>query len=92
MPASGRLRPARASKPSCSRPKFGRLDNAYQHALAGRRRRANRADISSRSPAHTAFSGVEIVRQLLAILKERLNYTYSTICGDETTCTLRLAG
>jgi signal transduction histidine kinase len=67
------------------------LDNAYQHALQRRRLEELTALFQFAQSAHTAFSGVEIVRQLLPILKERLNYTYSTIwLRDETTGTLRL--
>jgi signal transduction histidine kinase len=67
------------------------LDNAYQHALQRRRLEELTALYQFAQSAHTAFSGVEIVRQLLPILKERLNYTYGTIwLRDETTGTLRL--
>ena len=68
------------------------LDNAYQHALQRRRLEELSALYEFAQSAHTALSSVEIVRQLLPILKERLNYTYGTIwLRDETTGALRLA-
>ena len=67
------------------------LDNAYQHALQRRRLEELSALYAFAQSAHSALSSVEIVRQLLPILKERLNYTYGTIwLRDETTATLRL--
>src|SRR5207302_4701187 len=67
------------------------LDNAYQHALQRRRLEELTALYQFAQSAHTGFSGVEIVRQLLPIVKERLNYTYGTIwLRDEITGTLRL--
>ena len=68
------------------------LDNAYQHALQRRRLDELSALYQFAQSAHTAFSGVEIVSQLLPILKERFHYTYGTIwLRDETTATLRLS-
>jgi K+-sensing histidine kinase KdpD len=68
------------------------LDNAYQHALQQRRLEELTALYQFAQSAHTAFSAVEIVRQLVPILKERLNYTNCTIwLRDETTGTLRVA-
>jgi signal transduction histidine kinase len=68
------------------------LDNAYQHALQQRRLEELSALYQFAQSAHTAFSGVETVRLLLPILKERLNYTSCTIwLRDETTGTLRVA-
>ncbi len=68
------------------------LDNAYQHALQRRRLEELTALYQFAQSAHSALSSVEIVRQLLPIVKERLNYTYGTIwLRDETTGTLRLA-
>lgn len=67
------------------------LDNAYQHALQRRRLEELTALYQFAQCAHSALSGVEIVRQLLPIVKERLNYTYGTIwLRDEVTGTLRL--
>ena len=67
------------------------LDNAYQHALQRRRLEELTALYQFAQSAHSALSSVEIVRQLLPIVKERLNYTYGTIwLRDETTGTLRL--
>jgi signal transduction histidine kinase len=67
------------------------LDNAYQHALQRRRLEELTALYQFAQCAHSALSSVEIVRQLLPIVKERLNYTYGTIwLRDETTGTLRL--
>jgi K+-sensing histidine kinase KdpD len=67
------------------------LDNAYQHALQRRRLEELTALYHFAQLAHSAFSGVEIVRQLLPILKERFNYTSGTIwLRDEATGTLRL--
>ncbi|HEV7664271.1 MAG TPA: ATP-binding protein [Chloroflexota bacterium] len=68
------------------------LDNAYQHALQRRRLDELTALYQFAQCAHSALSGVEIVGQLLPILKERLNYTHGTIwLRDEITGTLRLA-
>src|SRR6185295_1080260 len=50
------------------------LDNAYQHALQRRRLEELSALYQFAQSAHTAFSGAEIARQLLPILKERLSY------------------
>ena len=67
------------------------LDNAYQHALQRQRLDELTALYQFAQSAHTAFSGVEIVGQLLPILKERLHYTFGTIwLRDEMTGTLRL--
>src|SRR6266851_3157818 len=67
------------------------LDNAYQHALQRRRLEELTALYQFAQSAYSALSSVEIVRQLLPIVKERLNYTYGTIwLRDETTGTLRL--
>ena len=55
------------------------LDNAYQHALQRRRLEELSALYEFAQCAHSALSSVEIVRQLLPIVKERLNYTYGTI-------------
>jgi signal transduction histidine kinase len=68
------------------------LDNAYQHALQQRRLEELTALYQFAQSAHTAFSAVEIVRQVVPILKERLNYTSCTIwLRDETSGTLRVA-
>ncbi|HEY0582077.1 MAG TPA: ATP-binding protein, partial [Chloroflexota bacterium] len=68
------------------------LDNAYQHALQRRRLEELTALYQFAQCAHSALSSVEIVRQLLPIVKERLNYSYGTIwLRDEGTGTLRLA-
>jgi signal transduction histidine kinase len=67
------------------------LDNAYQHALQRRRLEELTALYKFAQSAHAGQSAVEIVRQLLPILKEHLNYTHGTIwLRDETTGTLRL--
>jgi signal transduction histidine kinase len=67
------------------------LDNAYQHALQRRRLDELSALYQFAQSAHTAFSGVEIVGQLLPILKERFHYTFGSIwLRDETTATLKL--
>ena len=67
------------------------LDNAYQHALQRRRLEELTALYQFAQSAHSALTSVEIVRQLLPIVKERLNYTYGTIwLRDEATGTLRL--
>jgi signal transduction histidine kinase len=67
------------------------LDNAYQHALQRRRLEELSALYAFAQSAHSGLSSVEIVGQLLPILKERLNYTYGTIwLRDENTATLRL--
>jgi signal transduction histidine kinase len=68
------------------------LDNAYQHALQQRRLEELTALYQFAQSAHTAFSSVEIVRQLVPILKERLGYATCTIwLRDEATGTLRVA-
>src|SRR5438874_4016837 len=68
------------------------LDNAYQHALQERRLEELTALYQFAQSAHTAFSAPEIVRQLVPILHERLNYASCTIwLRDETTGTLRVA-
>ena len=68
------------------------LDNAYQHALQRRRLEELTALYQFAKSAHTAFSGVEIVRQLVPILKERLDYVTCTIwLRDEVSGTLRVA-
>jgi signal transduction histidine kinase len=67
------------------------LDNAYQHALQRRRLEELTALYQFAQSAHNAFSSVEIVRQLLPILKERLHYTSGTIwLRDETIGALRV--
>jgi two-component system sensor histidine kinase KdpD len=67
------------------------LDNAYQHALQRRRLEELTALYQFAQSAHSALSSVEIVSELLPIVKERLNYTYGTIwLRDEATATLRL--
>jgi signal transduction histidine kinase len=55
------------------------LDNAYQHALQRRRLEELSALYQFAQSAHAAASSVDLVRQLLPILKERLGYTYGTI-------------
>ena len=68
------------------------LDNAHQHALQERRLEELTALYEFARSAHTAFSSVEIVRQLVPILQARLNYTTCTIwLRDATTGTLRVA-
>ena len=68
------------------------LDNAHQHALQQRRLEELTALYEFAQSAHTAFSAVEIVRQLVPILQARLNYTSCTIwLRDETTGMLRVA-
>ncbi|GAC1314676.1 MAG: hypothetical protein NVSMB2_04540 [Chloroflexota bacterium] len=68
------------------------LDNAYQHALQRRRLEELTALYQFAQCAHAALSSVEIVRQLLPILKERLDYTAGTIwLRDEATGALRIA-
>ncbi len=68
------------------------LDNAYQHALQQRRLEELSALYQFAQSAHTAFSAPEILRQLVPILQERLNYaTCSIWLRDESTGTLRLA-
>jgi signal transduction histidine kinase len=68
------------------------LDNAYQHALQQRRLEELTALYQFAQSAHTAFSAPEIMRQLVPILRERLDYDS---CGvwlrDEATGTLRTA-
>jgi K+-sensing histidine kinase KdpD len=67
------------------------LDNAYQHALQRRRLEELTALYQFAQCAHAALSSVEIVRQLLPIVKERLNYASGTIwLRDEATGTLKL--
>jgi signal transduction histidine kinase len=68
------------------------LDNAYQHALQERRLEELTALYQFAQSAHTAFSAPEIMRQLVPILRERLEYATCTIwLRDETTGTLRVA-
>src|SRR6185503_13328886 len=68
------------------------LDNAYQHALQRRRLEELSALYAFAQSAHSAFTGVEIVRLLVPVLKERLNFTFCTIwLRDEATGTLRVA-
>jgi two-component system sensor histidine kinase KdpD len=67
------------------------LDNAYQHALQERRLEELTALYQFAQSAHTAFSAVEIVRQLVPILHERLGYASCIIwLRDETSGTLRV--
>jgi signal transduction histidine kinase len=67
------------------------LDNAYQHALQRRRLEELSALYQFAQCAHSALSSVEIVRQLLPIVKERLHYSCGTIwLRDEASATLRL--
>jgi signal transduction histidine kinase len=68
------------------------LDNAYQHALQQRRLEELSALYQFAQSAHTAFSAPEILRQLVPILCERLNYATCTIwLRDESTGALRIA-
>ncbi|HEX8969171.1 MAG TPA: ATP-binding protein, partial [Chloroflexota bacterium] len=68
------------------------LDNAYQHALQQRRLEELSALYQFAQSAHTAFSAVEIVRQLVPILRERLDYASCTIwLRDEASGALRVA-
>ena len=68
------------------------LDNAYQHALQQRRLEELAALYQFAQSAHTAFSGTEIMRQLLPILKERLDFASCTIwLREEPSGTLRVA-
>ncbi|MBV9579918.1 MAG: GAF domain-containing protein [Chloroflexi bacterium] len=68
------------------------LDNAYQHALQQRRLEELTALYEFAQSAHTAFSAPEIMRQLLPILRERLDYASCTIwLREEATGTLRIA-
>jgi signal transduction histidine kinase len=67
------------------------LDNAYQHALQRRRLEELTALYQFAQLAHAAQSSVEIVRQLLPIVRERLDYTFGIIwLRDEITGTLRV--
>ena len=62
------------------------LDNAYQHALQQRRLEELTALYQFAQSAHTAFSAPEIMRQLIPILRERLDYATCTIwLRDENT-------
>jgi K+-sensing histidine kinase KdpD len=68
------------------------LDNAYQHALQQQRLEELSALYQFAQSAHTAFSGPEIMRQLVPILRGRLNFTSCTIwLRDEANGTLRVA-
>jgi signal transduction histidine kinase len=68
------------------------LDNAYQHALQQRRLEELTALYQFAQSAHTAFSAPEIMRQLVPILRERLDYASCTIwLREEATGTLRIA-
>src|SRR5579859_6774986 len=68
------------------------LDNAYQHALQQQRLEELSALYQFAQSAHTAFSAPEIMRQLLPILRGRLNFASCTIwLRDETTGTPRVA-
>jgi signal transduction histidine kinase len=68
------------------------LDNAYQHALQQRRLEELSALYQFAQSAHTAFSAPEIMRQLVPILRERLDYASCTIwLREESTGTLRIA-
>jgi len=67
------------------------LDNAYQHALQRRRLEELSALYQFAQSAHVALSGTEIVRQLLPIVRERLEYSVAAIwLRDGATGTLRL--
>src|SRR5579859_6650833 len=68
------------------------LDNAYQHALQRRRLDELSALYKFAQLAHSALSSPEIMRQLLPILRGRLNFASCTIwLRDETTGTPRVA-
>jgi signal transduction histidine kinase len=68
------------------------LDNAYQHALQQQRLEELSALYQFAQSAHTAFSGPEIMRQLVPILRTRLNFASCAIwLRDEATGTLRVA-
>ena len=68
------------------------LDNAHQHALQQRRLEELSALYQFAQSAHTAFSAPEIMRQLVPILRERLDYAACTIwLRDESSGTLRVA-
>jgi signal transduction histidine kinase len=68
------------------------LDNAHQHALQQQRLEELSALYQFAQSAHTAFSAPEIMRQLVPILRGRLNFASCTIwLRDETTGTLRVA-
>lgn len=68
------------------------LDNAYQHALQQQRLEELSALYQFAQSAHTAFSAPEIMRQLLPILRDRLNFASCAIwLREESTGTLRIA-
>jgi signal transduction histidine kinase len=68
------------------------LDNAHQHALQQQRLEELTALYQFAQSAHTAFSAPEIMRQLVPIVRGRLNFASCTIwLRDETTGTLRVA-
>ncbi|MBV8715688.1 MAG: GAF domain-containing protein [Chloroflexi bacterium] len=68
------------------------LDNAHQHALQQQRLEELSALYQFAQSAHTAFSAPEIMRQLVPILRGRLNFASCTIwLRDETTGTSRVA-
>jgi signal transduction histidine kinase len=68
------------------------LDNAYQHALQRQRLEELSALYQFAQSAHTAFSAPEIMRQLVPILHDRLNYASCTIwLRDEPSGALRVA-
>jgi signal transduction histidine kinase len=68
------------------------LDNAYQHALQRQRLEELTALYQFAQSAHTAFSAPEIMRQLVPILHDRLNYASCTIwLRDEPSGALRVA-
>ncbi|MBV9325050.1 MAG: GAF domain-containing protein [Chloroflexi bacterium] len=68
------------------------LDNAYQHALQQRRLEELTALYQFAQSAHTAFSAPEIMRQLVPILRERLDYACCTMwLREEATGTLHIA-
>lgn len=68
------------------------LDNAYQHDLQRRRLDEVTALYQFGQSAHAARSAVEVARQIVPILKERLQYTYASVwLRDPVTGTLRLA-
>ncbi len=68
------------------------LDNAYQHDLQRRRLDEVTALYQFGQLAHAALTTSDIAKQLLPILKERLQYTYASVwLRDPVTGTLRLA-
>ncbi len=68
------------------------LDNAYQHDLQRRRLDEVTALYQFGQLAHTALTATDIAKQLLPILKDRLQYTYASVwLRDPVTGTLRLS-